>query len=74
MTVVNPADRPKSVRNRCVIEIFGINVMFLCIMYCNYKKKFFFKLLSPPVIQLFPFHEVVFVKYEFKIKIERLSL
>ena len=23
MTVVTPTDRPKSVRNRCVIEIFG---------------------------------------------------
>ena len=23
MTVVTPTDRPKSVRNRCVIEVFG---------------------------------------------------
>ena len=23
MTVVTPSDRPKSVRNRCVIELFG---------------------------------------------------
>ena len=27
VTVVTPTDRPKSVRNRCVIEVF---VVFLC--------------------------------------------
>ena len=23
MAIVNPTDRPKSIRNRCVIEVFG---------------------------------------------------
>ena len=28
MTVVTPIDRPKSVRNRCVIEVFGGVLVF----------------------------------------------
>ena len=30
MTVVTPSDRPKSVRNRCVIEIFGDVFVLSC--------------------------------------------
>ena len=36
MTVVTPTDRPKSVRNRCVIEIFSgvVCVVTLLLDYC----------------------------------------
>ena len=36
VTVVTPTDRPKSVRNRCVIEVFG--GVFLCchVAFGNY--------------------------------------
>ena len=30
MTVVTPSDRPKSVRNRCVIELFGDIFVLSC--------------------------------------------
>ena len=31
MAIVTPTDRPKSVRNRCVIEVFGgVFVLSLC--------------------------------------------
>ena len=30
MTVVTPSDRPKSVRNRCVIELFGDVFVLSC--------------------------------------------
>ena len=30
MTVVTPSDRPKSVRNRCVIEFFGDVFVLSC--------------------------------------------
>ena len=34
MTVVTPTDRPKSVRNRCVIEVFGgVFVLSRCFWY-----------------------------------------
>ena len=39
MTVVTPTDRPKSVRNRCVIEVFG-GVFVLSIgfrIFCLYR-------------------------------------
>ena len=36
--------------------------MFLCTIHWN-EKKFFFQIIVPPVIQLFPLHVVVFVEY-----------
>ena len=33
VTIVTPADRPKSVRNRCVIEVFdGVDVLSRCFL------------------------------------------
>ena len=32
VTVVSPTDRPKSVRNRCVIEVFGGFLMSRCFL------------------------------------------
>ena len=46
----------------CFDEKWEEKVIFLCIIHCNKKK--FFKLLSPPVIQLFPLHIVVFIEYK----------
>ena len=40
MTVVTPTDRPKSVRNRCVIEVFagGVFVLSICFrIFCWYR-------------------------------------
>ena len=34
VAIVTPTDRPKSVRNRCVIEVFGgIFVLWRCFLY-----------------------------------------
>ena len=38
MTVVTPTDRPKSVRNYCVIEIFGgVFVLSLCCIFVIFR-------------------------------------
>ena len=36
MYIVTPTDRPKSVRNRCVIEVFGVVFVFSsCFLDCS---------------------------------------
>ena len=35
MTVVNPTDRPKSVRYRCVIEVSGVRLLFRIFCGCR---------------------------------------
>ena len=63
---MHPSNYQKRIRLTFVDDYFDEKweekVIFLCIIDCIKKK--FFKLLFPPVIQLFPLHIVVFIEYK----------
>ena len=52
MAVVTPIDRPKSVRNRCVIEVF---VAFLCCDFAFWTFLLVYGLLSENGVRSLPF-------------------
>ena len=74
MTAVTPTDRPKSVRNRCVIKVFGgVFMLSRCFLDCSVGVGVFFTGLSQissffSSLQFIPIHffyENTHVKFEF---------